>query len=79
MVCTLYIRLHDPIVPYMACGTNRPARRTRLCSKFSYDDIREVHKRRYLLQPIAVEVFSADGRNYLLAFPKRMRDRVYQK
>uniref|UniRef100_A0A0N5AD46 BEACH-type PH domain-containing protein n=1 Tax=Syphacia muris TaxID=451379 RepID=A0A0N5AD46_9BILA len=71
--------LHDPIVPYMACGNNRPARRTRLCSKFAYDDIREVHKRRYLLQPIAVEVFSADGRNYLLAFPKRMRDRVYQK
>ncbi|KHN83531.1 WD repeat and FYVE domain-containing protein 3 [Toxocara canis] len=71
--------LHDPIVPYMACGATRPSRRTRLCSKFSYDDIREVHRRRYLLQPIAIEVFSADGRNYLLAFPKRMRNRVYQK
>ncbi|OZC09884.1 hypothetical protein X798_02990 [Onchocerca flexuosa] len=71
--------LHDPIVPYMACGTNHPVRRTRLCSKFSYNDIREVHRRRYLLQPIAIEVFSADGRNYLLAFPRRMRNRVYQK
>ncbi|VDK47032.1 unnamed protein product [Anisakis simplex] len=71
--------LHDPIVPYMACGATRPSRRTRLCSKFAYDDIREVHRRRYLLQPIAIEVFSADGRNYLLAFPKRMRNRVYQK
>lgn len=71
--------LHDPIVPYMACGASRPTRRARLCSKFSYDDIREVHRRRYLLQPIAVEVFSADGRNYLLAFPRRMRNRVYQK
>lgn len=63
----------------MACGTSHPARRTRLCSKFSYNDIREVHRRRYLLQPIAIEVFSADGRNYLLAFPRRMRNRVYQK
>ncbi|KAL3982042.1 Beige/BEACH domain family protein [Acanthocheilonema viteae] len=71
--------LHDPIVPYMACGTSHPVRRTRLCSKFSYNDIREVHRRRYLLQPIAIEVFSADGRNYLLAFPRRMRNRVYQK
>ncbi|KAM3726430.1 WD repeat and FYVE domain-containing protein [Dirofilaria immitis] len=72
-------KLHDPIVPYMACGINHPVRRTRLCSKFSYNDIREVHRRRYLLQPIAIEVFSADGRNYLLAFPRRMRNRVYQK
>jgi hypothetical protein len=31
-------------------------------SKFAYDDIKEVHKRRYLLQPIAVEDFSSDGR-----------------
>ncbi|TMS39097.1 hypothetical protein L596_005674 [Steinernema carpocapsae] len=38
--------LHDPIVPYLATGaTGRPVRSTRLCSKFSYDDIREVHKR----------------------------------
>ncbi|MFH4977645.1 hypothetical protein AB6A40_004354 [Gnathostoma spinigerum] len=72
-------QLHDPIVPYMACGVARPTRCLRLCSKFSYEDIREVHKRRYLLQPIAIEVFSADGRNYLLAFPKKMRNRVYQK
>ncbi|KIH63773.1 Beige/BEACH domain protein [Ancylostoma duodenale] len=71
--------LHDPIVPYTATGATHPPRSSRLCSKFSYEDIREVHKRRYLLQPIALEVFSADGRNYLLAFPKKMRDRVYEK
>lgn len=63
----------------MACGTSHPVRRNRLCSKFSYNDIREVHRRRYLLQPIAIEVFSADGRNYLLVFPMRMRNRVYEK
>ncbi|CAI4227406.1 unnamed protein product [Auanema sp. JU1783] len=71
--------LHDPIVPYTATGSTKPPKASRLCSKFSYEDIREVHKRRYLLQPIALELFSADGRNYLLAFPKKMRDRVYEK
>uniref|UniRef100_A0A914V9C1 WD repeat and FYVE domain-containing protein 3 n=1 Tax=Plectus sambesii TaxID=2011161 RepID=A0A914V9C1_9BILA len=71
--------LHDPIVPYTATGSVRPSSSKRTCSKFSYDDIREVHKRRYLLQPIALEVFSADGRNYLLAFPKKMRNRVHTK
>ena len=49
------------------------------CSKFAYEDIREVHKRRYLLQPIAVEVFSADGRNYLLSFPRKLRNKVFAK
>lgn len=40
---------------------------------------REVHKRRYLLQPMALEVFSGDGRNYLLAFPRKARNKVYQR
>ncbi|KAI1708739.1 beige/BEACH domain-containing protein [Ditylenchus destructor] len=73
---------HDPIIPYMAMGsTSRPTstKSNRQCNKFSYDDIKEVHKRRYLLQPIAIEMFSADGRNYLLAFPRKIRDRVYNK
>lgn len=51
----------------------------RQCSKFSYEDIREVHKRRYLLQPMALEVFSGDGRNYLLSFPRKARNKVYQR
>lgn len=48
-------------------------------SKFSYEEIREVHKRRYLLQPIALEVFSGDGRNFLLSFPRKVRNKVYQR
>lgn len=44
--------------------------------KFFY---REVHKRRYLLQPMALEVFSGDGRNYLLAFPRKLRNKVYHR
>lgn len=72
----IIFRLHDPIVPYIANGPQRQTDGKRMCSKFSYEDIREVHKRRYLLQPIALEVFSVDGRNYLLAFPKRVRNKV---
>lgn len=41
--------LHDPIVPYQATGCTHPPRTSRLCSKFSYDEIKEVHKRRWVL------------------------------
>ncbi|EFX68375.1 hypothetical protein DAPPUDRAFT_260141 [Daphnia pulex] len=39
-----------------------------LCSWLGYEHIREVQKRRYLLQPIALEIFSNDERTHLLAF-----------
>ncbi|KAJ9586850.1 hypothetical protein L9F63_019532, partial [Diploptera punctata] len=68
---------HEPILP--SPGSPRRSRAMRQCSKFSYEDIREVHKRRYLLQPMALEVFSGDGRNYLLAFPRKVRNKVYQR
>jgi hypothetical protein len=28
---------------------------------------------------MALEVFSGDGRNYLLAFPRKVRNKVYQR
>ncbi|KAK6633574.1 hypothetical protein RUM44_004181 [Polyplax serrata] len=68
---------YEPILP--STGSPRRSRAMRQCSKFSYDDIREVHKRRYLLQPMALEVFSGDGRNYLLAFPRKLRNKVYHR
>ncbi|KAJ8676714.1 hypothetical protein QAD02_012501 [Eretmocerus hayati] len=68
---------YEPILP--SPGSPRRSRAMRQCSKFNYEDIREVHKRRYLLQPMALEVFSADGRNYLLAFPRKVRNKVYQR
>ena len=48
----------------------------RVVSKFAYDGVKEVHKRRYLLQPIAVEVFCTDGQNQFLAFAKSVRPKV---
>nr|XP_022909115.1 WD repeat and FYVE domain-containing protein 3 [Onthophagus taurus] len=68
---------YEPILPNP--GSPRRSRTMRQCSKFSYEEIREVHKRRYLLQPMALEVFSGDGRNYLLAFPRKVRNKVYQR
>ncbi|XP_078070095.1 WD repeat and FYVE domain-containing protein 3 isoform X4 [Mustelus asterias] len=74
---TLPLNMHEPIIPRGARQGQSQLKRT--CSKFAYEDIKEVHKRRYLLQPIAVEVFSGDGRNYLLAFQKGVRNKVYQR
>ncbi|XP_073823647.1 LOW QUALITY PROTEIN: WD repeat and FYVE domain-containing protein 3-like [Musca autumnalis] len=68
---------YEPIIPNSG-GTTRQ-HKVRQCSKFAYEEIREVHKRRYLLQPIALEVFSEDGRNYLLSFPRKVRNKVYQR
>ncbi|XP_041955871.1 WD repeat and FYVE domain-containing protein 3 isoform X1 [Alosa sapidissima] len=74
---TLPPNLHEPIIPRGARQSQSMLKRT--CSIFAYEDIKEVHKRRYLLQPMAVEVFSGDGRNYLLAFQKGVRNKVYQR
>ncbi|XP_025070807.1 WD repeat and FYVE domain-containing protein 3 isoform X7 [Alligator sinensis] len=74
---TLPPNMHEPIIPRGA--RQGPSQLKRTCSIFAYEDIKEVHKRRYLLQPIAVEVFSGDGRNYLLAFQKGVRNKVYQR
>jgi hypothetical protein len=51
----------------------------RTFSKFAYEDIREVHNRRYLLQEIAMEIFSNDGRNYLLVFQRKCRNKAYER
>ncbi|XP_039614451.1 WD repeat and FYVE domain-containing protein 3 isoform X3 [Polypterus senegalus] len=74
---TLPQNLYEPIIPRGARQGQSQLKRT--YSIFAYEDIKEVHKRRYLLQPIAVEVFSGDGRNYLLAFQKGIRNKVYQR
>ncbi|GMI73991.1 SPIRRIG, Beach-Domain Homolog A1 [Hibiscus trionum] len=42
------------------------------------DNIHELLKRDYQLRPVAVELFSMDGRNDLLVFHKRERDEVFR-
>lgn len=68
---------HDPIIPNSTPNILAHSKKT--CAKFSFDSIVEVHKRRYLLQPIALEVFSSDGRNTLIVFPRNIRNKVYSR
>merc|ERR1719474_576733 len=69
---------YDPIIPTVP-GQVPKIKPKRQVSKFSFEDVKEGHKRRYLLQPIAVEVFTTSGKNYLLSFQKQFRNKVYQK
>ena len=66
---------YDPIIPTVP-GQVPKIKPKRQVSKFSFDEVKEVHKRRYLLQPIAVEVFTTNGQNYLLSFQKQYRSKV---
>ncbi|ETO34695.1 hypothetical protein RFI_02394 [Reticulomyxa filosa] len=48
--------------------------------RFTYDSIREVYKRQYQLQQIAIEFFLFDGSNFLLIFSTRSdRNQVFQE
>lgn len=38
------------------------------CRFWAYEDITELHKRRYQLRHVALEIFANDGRNYLVSF-----------
>lgn len=68
---------HDPIIPNSTPNILAHSKKT--CAKFAFDSVVEVHKRRYLLQPIALEVFSSDGRNTLIVFPRNIRNKVYSR
>ena len=48
-------------------------------NKFSLSKIRNIEKRRYLLQPIALELFLSNGRTFLIAFEKSERQRALQR
>lgn len=48
--------------------------------KWSYLDIREVHKRLFLFRNVALEFFLSDGRNFLMTFwDTKSRDNVYNQ
>jgi hypothetical protein len=51
---------------------------THHCRKWAYEDIRDIAKRRYLLRPVALELFSTDGRNHLLVFEFLLREEVFR-
>lgn len=47
--------------------------------RWAFGDIQEVLKRRYLFRDVALELFFADGRSYLLTLSHGERDNVYTK
>ncbi|KAG0040780.1 hypothetical protein BGZ82_009762 [Podila clonocystis] len=49
------------------------------CRKWRFEDIKEVHRRRYLLRNVALELFFVDGRNYLINLNLQQRDLVYNQ
>ncbi|KAG0276853.1 hypothetical protein BGZ95_006955 [Linnemannia exigua] len=49
------------------------------CRKWRFEDIKEVHRRRYLLRNVALELFFVDGRNYLINLNLQQRDIVYNQ
>ena len=48
------------------------------CRRWSYSDVVEVAKRRYLLRPAALELFLVDGTNHLLVVNVEQRESVFQ-
>lgn len=50
LMCLSFPSMHEPIIPKGARQSQSQLKRT--CSIFAYEDIKEVHKRRYLLQVI---------------------------
>lgn len=59
----------EPVLPSVVVGKRRR-------QKFHYDEIREVIRRRYLLQPIGLEIICSNGRTNFLAFPRDISTRV---
>eukprot|EP01080_Neovahlkampfia_damariscottae_P002185 gene2185-2049_t len=50
----------------------------RIHKKVSFDDIKEIHKRRYLLQDSAMEIFLTNGKSIMYAFNNQKdRDTIY--
>jgi hypothetical protein len=57
-----YTGYDNPIQPAVTRGELS----THQCLYWAYEDVMELHKRRYQLQHIAIELFANDGRNYLV-------------
>src|SRR3990167_3156190 len=46
--------------------------------RWAFEDIKDIYKRRYLLRPVALEIFSTDGRNFLIVFEQQNMLIVYR-
>ncbi|XP_072439291.1 WD repeat- and FYVE domain-containing protein 4 [Chiloscyllium punctatum] len=49
------------------------------CSRYSYNEVREIHHLRFLLQDIGLEIFLKNGFSKLLIFHKNDRKKIFKK
>jgi len=67
----MYIRFyHLSLFEYLKKGVEN------VTSSWSYNDIKEIHERRYLLKDIGIELFLCFGQTILLAFDDTKVSRV---
>uniref|UniRef100_A0ACB8F7W8 Uncharacterized protein n=1 Tax=Sphaerodactylus townsendi TaxID=933632 RepID=A0ACB8F7W8_9SAUR len=50
-----------------------------VCSRYSYDDIKEIHPVRFLLQEVAVEIFFENGYSVFLVFHNGARKKPLKR
>ncbi|XP_078386858.1 WD repeat- and FYVE domain-containing protein 4 [Cetorhinus maximus] len=63
---------------YDMCSKETGGKNTK-CSRYSYNDVREIHHLRFLLQDIALEIFLKNGFSKFLIFHKNDRKKVFKK
>ncbi|GCB70942.1 hypothetical protein scyTo_0001414 [Scyliorhinus torazame] len=63
---------------YDMCNKEKSGK-TLKCSRYSYNDVREIHHRRFLLQNIALEIFLKNGFSKFLIIQKNDKKKVYKK
>ncbi|KAI9028612.1 hypothetical protein DFJ74DRAFT_495541 [Hyaloraphidium curvatum] len=56
-----------------------PGRSRHTCRKWAYDNIKEVHRRKFLFRNVGLEIFLLDGRSFLVTLEPADRDIVYNK
>lgn len=49
------------------------------CRSFSYESVTSASKRQFLFRDVALEIFLADGRNYLITTMNKQRDTIHKR
>ncbi|XP_074152220.1 WD repeat- and FYVE domain-containing protein 4 [Sminthopsis crassicaudata] len=68
--------ISDPFI-FNMCSKDRPSDHY-TCKRHSYGDIKEIHKMRFLLQEIALEIFFRNGYSKFLVFHNSDRSKAFK-
>ncbi|KAM7016761.1 WD repeat- and FYVE domain-containing protein 4 [Passerculus sandwichensis] len=70
-------RISDPFI-FNLCHKDH-AVGDQTCSRFSYQDIKEIHLMRFLLQEVALEIFFKNGYSRFLVFHDSDRNKIFKR